>query len=159
MLILLEGNNTTVAEYIETKIDQTQPSPPSIKEIQNIEEAMSFIESHVGSIPINRIFVSEIHKMIVNKLEPPPQGEGDKTPGEYRNRNVEISKSMHIPPDTSTVSQYMDELFDFIKQNDSAKHDLLKIAIAHHRFVWIHPFTNGNGQTVRLFTYAILDYL
>jgi Fic family protein len=50
----------------------------------------------------------------------------------------------------------MDDLFEFINQKDSAKHHLLKIAIAHHRFVWIHPFTNGNGRTVRLFTYAML---
>ncbi|OGO93278.1 MAG: cell filamentation protein Fic [Coxiella sp. RIFCSPHIGHO2_12_FULL_42_15] len=152
----IEGNNTTITEYIETKIDQTEPAPPNIKEIQNIEETMSFIEEHIGNVPINRIFISEVHKMIVDGLEPPPQGEGDQTPGEYRSRNVKIARSMHRPPDISTVSQYMEELFTFISQKDSAKHDLLKIAIAHHRFVWIHPFTNGNGRTVRLFTYAML---
>jgi len=152
----IEGNNTTIAEYIETKIDQNEPSPPNIKEIQNIEETMSFIEEHINGTPINRILLSEIHKMIVSGLEPPPQGEGDKTPGEYRAKNVKISRSTHIPPDMSTINQYMDELFNFINQNDSAKHDLLKIAIAHHRFVWVHPFTNGNGRTVRLFTYAML---
>lgn len=32
----------------------------------------------------------------------------------------------------------------------------LQIAIAHHRFVWIHPFRNGNGRVARLFTYAML---
>ena len=34
--------------------------------------------------------------------------------------------------------------------------DLIKVAIAHHRFVWIHPFGNGNGRVVRLLTYALL---
>jgi Fic family protein len=152
----IEGNNTTIAEYIETKIGHTETHSPNIKEIQNLEETMSFIEEHINDTPINRIFISEIHKMIVNGLEPPPQGEGDKTPGEYRTKNVTISKSIHTPPDVSTISQYMDDLFEFINQKDSAKHDLLKIAMAHHRFVWIHPFTNGNGRTVRLFTYAML---
>jgi Fic family protein len=28
--------------------------------------------------------------------------------------------------------------------------------LAHHRFVWIHPFDNWNWRTVRLFTYAML---
>jgi Fic family protein len=28
--------------------------------------------------------------------------------------------------------------------------------VAHHRFVWIHPFINGNGRTARLLTYAML---
>ena len=33
---------------------------------------------------------------------------------------------------------------------------MVKIAIAHHRFVWIHPFDNGNGRVDRLLTYALL---
>jgi Fic family protein len=28
--------------------------------------------------------------------------------------------------------------------------------LVHHRFAWIHPFTNGNGRVVRLVTYAML---
>lgn len=32
----------------------------------------------------------------------------------------------------------------------------MKIALAHHRFGWVHPFGNGNGRTVRLLTYALL---
>jgi Fic family protein len=50
----------------------------------------------------------------------------------------------------------MDELLKFINNNDSFKYDLLKTAIAHHRFAWIHPFDNGNGRSVRLLTYAML---
>ncbi|WP_171253366.1 Fic family protein, partial [Acinetobacter baumannii] len=30
------------------------------------------------------------------------------------------------------------------------------VALAHHRFGWIHPFGNGNGRVVRLFTYSLL---
>jgi Fic family protein len=50
----------------------------------------------------------------------------------------------------------MEELLDFVNKDESPKYDLLKTAIAHHRFVWLHPFRNGNGRTVRLFTYAML---
>ena len=50
----------------------------------------------------------------------------------------------------------MDELIGFITKEVKPKYGLLKIAIAHHRFVWIHPFRNGNGRTVRLLTYAML---
>src|SRR3989338_8436110 len=73
----IEGNNTTIAEYIETKISPTKMSPPNnIKEIQNIEETMFFIEEHIGDTPINRIFISEVHKRIVSGLDVSPQGEG-----------------------------------------------------------------------------------
>jgi len=50
----------------------------------------------------------------------------------------------------------MEELFTFINNDDDKKYDLIKTALAHHRFVWIHPFDNGNGRTVRLFTYVLL---
>ena len=152
----IEGNNTTIAEYIETKLTETKKVPPSIKEIQNIEKAMAFIEQNVNDYPIDRAFLSEMHKMIVDGLLPPPEGEGDATPGEYRKRNLKINKSSHKPPDWLKVDDYINELIDFVNREDSPKYDLLKAAIAHHRFVWIHPFGNGNGRTVRLFTYAML---
>lgn len=152
----IEGNNTTIAEYIETKLVETHSVPPSIREIQNIEKAMAFIEETIKDYPINRAFVSELHKMIVDGLQLPPNGEGDHTPGEFRRTNLKINKSTHQPPDWLRVDDYMTELFEFISREDSPKYDLLKAAIAHHRFVWIHPFGNGNGRTVRLFTYAML---
>jgi Fic family protein len=152
----IEGNNTSLLEYIETKLDEKTDVPLSIKEIQNIENAMNFVETNVKNHPINRAFISEIHKIVVHELPPPPKGEGDKTPGQYRKGNLQITKSKHLPPDFTLVEDYMNELFQFINLEDGTKFDLLKTAIAHHRFVWIHPFGNGNGRTVRLFTYAML---
>lgn len=150
----IEGNNTTIAEFIETKLDDSYTVSSGIKEIQNIEKAMAFIEENVKEYPINSLFISEMHKMIVDGLS--PDEEGDKTAGEYRRHNVKITKSDHNPPDWIKIDEYMKELVDFINHKDSPKYDLLKVAIAHHRFVWIHPFGNGNGRTVRLFTYAML---
>ena len=152
----IEGNNTTVAEYIETKLETNENVSEGVREIKNIEKAMEFIEDNIEDYPINRMFLSELHKMIVKELPAPPQGEGDHTPGVYRNVNLKINNSNHLPPDYIKVQDYMTELLDFIEREDSPKYDLLKAAIAHHRFVWIHPFGNGNGRTVRLFTYAML---
>nr|WP_315170007.1 Fic family protein [uncultured Flavobacterium sp.] len=152
----IEGNNTTIAEYIETKLEDNKQVSSGIKEIQNIEKAMEFIENTILEYPINKMFLSELHKMIVEGLLPPPNGEGDATPGSYRGINLKINNSNHLPPDYLVVNDYMRELLDFIERKDSPKYDILKAAIAHHRFVWIHPFGNGNGRTVRLFTYAML---
>lgn len=152
----IEGNNTTIAEYMETNLSDKKQFSEGIKEIQNIEKSMAFVEESIASHPINRAFISEMHKMIVDDLMLPPQGEGDSTPGQYRQVNLEISKSTHKPPEWLQVNEYMEELLNFVNREDSPKYDLLKTAIAHHRFVWIHPFRNGNGRTVRLFTYAML---
>ncbi|MFV0228758.1 Fic family protein [Empedobacter falsenii] len=153
----IEGNNTTIAEYVETKIDDSPRALTSkLLEIDNIDEAMEFIEDKVKEYPINRIMISELHKIAVNNLPPPPHGEGDLTPGAYRNHSLKINNSTHLPPEPYLVESYMEELFSFFNSENSTKYDLLKAAIAHHRFVWIHPFGNGNGRTVRLFTYAML---
>lgn len=149
----IEGNNTTIAEYIGTKIDPNIRNDEDIREIANMETAMRFIEEVLErDVPVNRAFVSELHKMTVKGLT----REGDRTPGEYRKGNVKITGSGHCPPDAAHVQNYMEELFSFITKDDEPKYDLLKTALAHHRFCWIHPFSNGNGRTVRLLTYAML---
>lgn len=152
----IEGNNTTIAEYIETKIEENTDEHISyaIREIRNIEEATAFIENNVNDYPINKKFISEIHRILVKGL--PLNGEGDKSPGVYRKHNIKIAQSEHLPPDYFSVEPYMNDLFQFINDETPSKYDLMKTAIAHHRFVWIHPFGNGNGRTVRLFTYAML---
>jgi Fic family protein len=152
----IEGNNTTIAEYMETNLSDRKQFSEGIKEIQNIEKSMAFVEENIVDYPISRALISEMHKMVVGDLMPPPQGEGDITPGQFRQVNLEISKSTHKPPEWLKVNEYMEELLDFVNREDSPKYDLLKTAIAHHRFVWIHPFRNGNGRTVRLFTYTML---
>ncbi len=152
----IEGNRTTVAEYIETKLEGKPSSLPSIREIQNSEKAMAFVDENVKDHKTDRAFVSELHKIVVDGLEPPPKGEGDSTPGVYSKGIRRISGSSHLPPDAMQIERYMNDLYEFIDRKVTPKYDLLKTAIAHHRFVWIHPFSNGNGRTVRVFTYAML---
>ena len=152
----IEGNRTTIAEYIETKLSESDQLNQNILEIENMTKALNFIDENIAQIKINRLFLSELHKITVNSLLPPPDGEGDKSPGQFRKTEISIVGSTHKPPPPYLVDSYMEELFNFINSDDSPKYDLLKTAIAHHRFVWIHPFTNGNGRTVRLLTYAML---
>jgi Fic family protein len=152
----IEGNNTTLAEYIETKLDSKRSENATINEIQNLEKALDFIDKHITNGTITETFLSELHKQVVDGLPSPPDGEGDPTPGKYRMKSIRIRNSKLIPPEPALLNSYMGELVEFVNRADEQKYDLLKIAIAHHRFVWIHPFSNGNGRTVRLFTYALL---
>jgi len=82
--------------------------------------------------------------------------EGDATPGAYRRHLVMIAQSAHLPPEFIQVPDYMQALAAFVNENHPPKYDLIKVALAHHRFGWIHPFGNGNGRVVRLLTYALL---
>ena len=150
----IEGNHTTIADYIETKIDKPKKETENIKQIRNLELAMDFIDDNINSTLINEAFIRELHKKVVVGLS--PNDEGDHTPGKYRMNNIKIKGASHIPPDYAQVQDYMQELNEFMNSELPQQYDLLKIALAHHRFVWIHPFHNGNGRTVRLLTYAQL---
>ena len=150
----IEGNHTTLADYVESRLE-ARPTKLSdqLLEMANIEDAMGFIDRHVEpGQPVTEHLIRELHAMTVQALE----REGDETPGAYRHGPVQIAQSEHLPPQAIAVPQYMAELVQFINQPDPAKYDLIKVALAHHRFAWVHPFGNGNGRVVRLLTYALL---
>lgn len=149
----IEGNHTTLADYIESKVEGKAESTDQLLEIANIEKAMDYIEEVMKpGVDLTEHAIRELHAMTVVGL----RREGDKTPGAYREGLVRIAQSEHLPPDPVLVPQYMQELVSFINREDSPKYALMKVALAHHRFGWIHPFGNGNGRVVRLLTYALL---
>lgn len=155
----IEGNHTTLLEFVEKIIEDPsrKTTNEADREIFNIERAITLIENNVkGATQLNRALISEIHKIIVDGLTPPPSGEGSRYPGQLRPVNVSIEQSKHIPPESVKVPEYFDELIEFINQPLDSQYHLLAIALSHHRMAWIHPFDNGNGRIVRMFTYALL---
>jgi len=149
----IEGNHTTLADYVERSLEDTATAGDHLAEIANIEEAMAYIESAMQpGAEVSEHFIRELHALAVRNLV----REGDATPGAYRVGQVQITQSEHLPPDGVLVGDYMQELVAFINRADAPKYDLIKVALAHHRFGWIHPFGNGNGRVVRLLTYALL---
>lgn len=149
----IEGNHTTLADYVEAKVNATEGSADAIQEIANIEQAMDAVEGGVSpGAPLSEHLLRGLHAMAVQGLV----REGDKTPGAYRTAPVRIAQAEHLPPDAPQVPAYMQELVSFVNRDDPPKYDLMKVALAHHRFAWVHPFGNGNGRVVRLLTYALL---
>jgi len=153
----IEGNNTTIAEYVEKIIKRSAQIDESQKEIENLEKAIRWIEEQTDeNTKFTRAYVSEIHKIITKDLTPPASGEGSRHPGQLRPNNVHINQSAHIPPDAAVLSDYFEAFLDFINKDWPEQYQLLMIAIANHRFAYIHPFDNGNGRVGRLLNYALL---
>lgn len=149
----IEGNHTTLADYVEAKVAHSSPHGEQLREVDNIEQAMQQVEEAVQpGEPLSEHLLRGLHATTVAGLE----REGDSSPGAYRSGPVRIAQATHLPPDAMQVPGYMAELVAFINRPDPPKYDLMKAALAHHRFAWVHPFGNGNGRVVRLFTYALL---
>lgn len=148
----IEGNHTTIASYIEKRDDDSHKNDEQIIEISNLIDGLDFIDKYVMEEPISADFIKELHRIVVNGLT----HEGDKRAGAWRDEPRYIANARHQPPESYDVPDLMRELIDYINNDEGEQYNLLKIAIANHRFVWIHPFGNGNGRTDRLMTYALL---
>lgn len=156
----IEGNRTTIEEFVEEQINGDTGQSESIREIQNLEDAVIYLEEAFKRAPTREIdhsLICELHRITVKNLRDPRSGgEGDDTPGRYRSKSVKIVGADHKPPPPWDVEAEMNELVLFINQQIPLQMELLRIAIAHHHLTYIHPFTNGNGRVARLLTYGML---
>jgi Fic family protein len=77
-------------------------------------------------------------------------------PGEFRSANVQIGQ--HVPPPPEVLLKFLERFSQVYQPDKLSKIDqILGAAAAHHRFAWIHPFLDGNGRVVRLFSHGYLQ--
>ena len=81
--------------------------------------------------------------------------------GKFRTGNEgvfdEQGNCIHICPPPDKVSGLMKDLFSWLKENKDKIHPLILSSIFHYEFVFIHPFSDGNGRTARLWQNIILS--
>lgn len=77
--------------------------------------------------------------------------------GTFRSGNVGVyagTQLIHMGSPANYVPELMNQLFDWLKK--TKYHPLMKSCIFHYEFVFIHPFADENGRTVRLWQTLIL---
>lgn len=86
----------------------------------------------------------------------------DDDDGYYRTHGEGIKKDgqiIYMAPESVLVPSLMKSLFAFINDNDGLIHPLILSAIFHYYFVYIHPFSDGNGRMARFWvTLMLTDY-
>ncbi|HNZ77481.1 MAG TPA: Fic family protein [Bacilli bacterium] len=78
--------------------------------------------------------------------------------GKYRNHGEGVfsgEQVIFVAPSQDLVPGLMNNLFNWLK-NDNETPMLLKSCLFHYEFVFIHPFSDGNGRTVRLWQSVLL---
>lgn len=149
----IEGNHTTVYEAIDRVDGRAEDAlDEQLREIANIADTARWLDDLDPAEPLTHGLVRDLHARTVHGLA----REGDPTPGAYRDQDVAITGSAHRPPAWVAVHPEMSSLLEFANAERPLHEQMMQIALAHHRFVWIHPFRNGNGRVSRLFTYAML---
>ena len=70
--------------------------------------------------------------------------------GHYRNVKVHISGSRYAVAAVSKIPAEMQKLVKWYNDNEKKLHPVELAATLHQRFVFIHPFVDGNGRVARL---------
>lgn len=141
----IEGNTLTLQEtkmVIEEGFTIKGKSLREHFEAVNHQEAIEFVENLVSdNYLLKERDILNIHELVLQKIE-------KDFAGRFRTSGVRISGANFVPPNALKIDGYINELVDWV--NTSDLDIIIKSTIFHHRFVWIHPFFDGNGRTVRL---------
>lgn len=76
--------------------------------------------------------------------------------GNWRPASVGIEGSIHEPVGAHLVPEYVEELCDYLNDHKRDRTPIHLSAYAMWRLNWIHPFSDGNGRTSRIFSYVVL---
>jgi Fic family protein len=74
-------------------------------------------------------------------------------PGDLRTRYVKVG--MHVPPSGEDLIDCVHRFEEIYTGPFSKFRKVIAIAAAHHRFLWIHPFLDGNGRVARLMAHSM----
>jgi Fic family protein len=149
----IEGNTLTLNEtkiVLEEGMTIGGKSLREHFEITNHHEAIEYLEGLVKpKYALTERDVLDIHELVMSKI-------GKDFAGRIRNVPVRITGANFIPPSVAKVPELLADLIDFVNENPLKLNTVLLASLFHHRFVWIHPFIDGNGRTVRLVMNLIL---
>ena len=161
----IEGSDTHPVD-IERALDNDLSKEPKKRDLQL--EAKAHIEVQrwidAGGFDGKNMSVEailEIHRRFTDLLpdamrwvENPDTGEKiPVVPGELRRRDAKVGTRIAISPGAlPRFMQRFESRFSGLKDFEA----ILGVAPAHHRLLFIHPFSDGNGRVTRLMSYATL---
>ncbi len=141
----IEGNTLTLRET-KVVLEGITIGGKSVREhleVINHREAILFLEELIkDKVAMSEWYIKSIHSLILKEID-------SENAGKYRLANVQISGASLTPPDYLKVPEAMANLMMRYAHWDKY-HPLIKAALLHGEFVFIHPFVDGNGRTARL---------
>lgn len=149
----IEGNTLTLKEtdlVINEGLTIAGKSMREHLEAINHHEAIHYIKHLIDKkTELNEREVLNIHNLILRGID-------SAHAGRYRNVQVMIRGSAHLPPQPYLVPKQMEDYFIWYQSHKALLHPVVLAAQMHEKLVTIHPFIDGNGRTSRLVMNLIL---
>ena len=142
----LEGNSLTESE---TKVLLEDGLTIGGKPLRDVFEAVDHAKAYdfmftlMKERRIDEQAVLKIHELFYQNIEP-------EDAGRYRKVRVIITGSHYPTAAPEKIQKEIDDLFSWINRQREGMHPIEFAAELHKRFVFIHPFKDGNGRVARL---------
>ena len=122
------------------------------KEIQEVKNAYKAYEEINNYNPYEISELKRAHNILTNLTV--------EESGEFRKGEEGVfdgEKCIFMAPPAKNVPNLMNDLFNWLNDNKDKINSLILSSIFHYEFVFIHPFSDGNGRTARLWQNVILS--
>lgn len=148
--LAIENNKLTVGQVKDVINGKTVIGP--MKEIQEVKNAYKAYEMLNDIDPYSINELKKVHGIMTYLTV-------DES-GEFRKGAEGVfdgDKCIFVCPPPEMVNKLMSDLFKWLNDNKDTIHPLILSSIFHYEFVFIHPFSDGNGRMSRLWQNAILN--
>ena len=148
--LAIEGNMLSEDEVADIINGKNVVAP--IRQIQEVRNAIRAYELYSSLNPFKETDIKKVHAVMMEALT--------DDAGRYRSGGVGVFGErglVHMAPSATMVPQLMNNLFEWL--NHSQDHLLIRSCVFHYEFEFIHPFSDGNGRTGRLWQSLILGRL
>src|SRR3989344_9083104 len=147
----IEGSTLTLKDTTLLLEDGLTPSNRPNSDIKETEMHQKlFLEVMKQNYDLSLSLVKKWHKKLFEQTKP-------DIAGLFRDYDVKISQSKFIPPSHTAVNLLVNGFFKWYNVNKKKLNPVELAALAHLKFVTIHPFGDGNGRTTRLMMNFILN--
>lgn len=146
--LAIEANSLSLNQVRDVIMGKTVIGPK--KEIQEVKNAYKAYEMINDFDCYNEKDLLKAHETLTYLIE--------NDSGQYRNHAEGVfdgEQVIFVAPSEKFVPALMHDLFDWLK-NDLETPMLIKSCVFHYEFVFIHPFSDGNGRTARLWQNVLL---
>ncbi len=123
------------------------------KDIQEVKNAFKAYEQINEVDPYSVEDLKKLHGILTFLLE--------DDAGKFRNHGEAVYDGdiqIFLAPPHTMVPSLMDNLFKWLKEAKDHVNPLILSSIFHYEFVFIHPFSDGNGRMARLWQTVLLSH-
>jgi Fic family protein len=143
----IESYITTQDELFQADLQLAQWVSPAAKEVARYRDALKqgFAQMQLQQGLLTNSTLIALFQLLKNSSEG-----FRRMPGTVV-KNDKTGDVVFVPPqDTAHIQRYMEDLERYINTPDDTLDPLYKMALIHHQFESIHPFSDGNGRVGRI---------